>query len=132
MKEQFVTYEIALKLKEKGFDEPCFGDYFHFERHNQSILDYDEDRERIITDNTDENITKYLAPLWQQVIDWFREKHNKVIDLHLWDREDKESWKYEVTEYGEYEMHFQTKNPKIKCSYEQARQTAIEHALTLI
>ena len=24
MKEQFVTYEIALKLKELGFDEECF------------------------------------------------------------------------------------------------------------
>lgn len=24
MKEQFVTYEIALKLKELGFDEKCF------------------------------------------------------------------------------------------------------------
>ena len=27
MKEQFVTYEIALKLKELGFDKPCFGYY---------------------------------------------------------------------------------------------------------
>ena len=27
IKEQFVTYEIALKLKELGFDEPCFGYY---------------------------------------------------------------------------------------------------------
>jgi hypothetical protein len=80
MKEQFVTYEIAKQLKEKGFDEPCFGDYFHFERHNQSILDYDEDRQKIITDNTDENITKYLAPLWQQVIDWLSDVHNIEVD----------------------------------------------------
>ena len=27
MQKQFVTYEIALKLKELGFDEPCFGYY---------------------------------------------------------------------------------------------------------
>ena len=29
MKEQFVTYEIALKLKELGFDEPCIAYYFN-------------------------------------------------------------------------------------------------------
>ena len=28
MEEQFVTYEIALKLKELGFNEECFG-YYH-------------------------------------------------------------------------------------------------------
>ena len=28
MKKQFVPYEIALKLKELGFDEPCFGGLF--------------------------------------------------------------------------------------------------------
>ena len=27
MKDQFVTYEIALKLKELGFDEECFAYY---------------------------------------------------------------------------------------------------------
>lgn len=27
MKDQFVSYPIALKLKELGFDEPCFGYY---------------------------------------------------------------------------------------------------------
>ena len=28
MKEQFVTYEEALELKKKGFNEPCLGYYF--------------------------------------------------------------------------------------------------------
>lgn len=28
MEEQFVPYEIALKLKKKGFDEPCFRYYY--------------------------------------------------------------------------------------------------------
>ena len=27
MKNEFVTYEIALELKELGFDEPCFKAY---------------------------------------------------------------------------------------------------------
>jgi hypothetical protein len=28
MRDQFVPYEIAVKLKEKGFDEECFGWWF--------------------------------------------------------------------------------------------------------
>ena len=27
MEKEFVTYEIALELKQLGFDEPCFGYY---------------------------------------------------------------------------------------------------------
>ena len=29
MEEIFVTYEIALELKELGFNEPCFGFYYN-------------------------------------------------------------------------------------------------------
>ena len=30
MKDQFVPYEIAVKLKEKGFDQPCLGYYTQY------------------------------------------------------------------------------------------------------
>jgi hypothetical protein len=29
MEKEFVPYELALKLKKLGFDEPCFGLYEH-------------------------------------------------------------------------------------------------------
>ena len=69
MKEQFVTYEIALKLKELGFDEPCFG-YFPPLKKELTIWYNSE-----ITNNGE----FILAPLWQQVIDWLRLKH--LIDI---------------------------------------------------
>ena len=76
MKNQFVTYEIALKLKELGFDEPCLATYSY----NTQL--YDKGKFRIeITPQPfyypDVNpLPRFiLAPLWQQVIDWFREKH---------------------------------------------------------
>lgn len=83
MKEQFVTYEIALKLRELGFDEPCLAIYRNrFNdfgitlisngikiQGNQSITIYHSLNEEMIC----------LAPLWQQVIGWFRKKY----DIHI-------------------------------------------------
>ena len=77
MKEQFVTYEIALKLKELGFDEECCAIYrkdrlypiLGFEKINST-------KQSVIT-----------ASLWQQVIDWLREKHNLCIEIQCPQRE---------------------------------------------
>ena len=81
MKKQFVTYEIALKLKELGFDEECFGRYegtdYYLEKWNGVKLEP--------THTTSQNTFSWQlasAPLWQQVIDWFREKHKiRVCNL---------------------------------------------------
>lgn len=60
----FVPYEIALKLKEKGFKETCFGLYDDIKvLHTNKKYVFVEDELNII------------APLYQQVVDWFREKH---------------------------------------------------------
>ena len=74
MKEQFVTYEIALKLKELGFDELCFGEYIIPE--NPELEIYQDNDYNMYYDKPK---SICLAPLWQQVIDWFREKHNMSI-----------------------------------------------------
>ena len=81
MEKQFVTYEIALKLKELGFDEECFGRYegsdYYLEKWNEVKLEP--------THTTSQNTFSWQlasAPLWQQVIDWFREKHKiRVCNL---------------------------------------------------
>ena len=81
MKEQFVTYEIALKLKELGFNESCFGYYEVSDKLKGGF------KIRFI-EHEDSNPSKQplnegcLAPLWQQAIDWFREKHNLSIDIY--------------------------------------------------
>jgi hypothetical protein len=58
MEKEFVTYEIALKLKELGFEEEC--------------LAYFEDKELTLGRLSSVGKKRYLiAPLWQQAIDWF-------------------------------------------------------------
>jgi hypothetical protein len=97
MKEQFVPYEIAIKLKEKAFNEPCLAYYNQLTNHKEFHLfglNTPGQSEYTNTSLWNKKAHACSAPLWQQVIDWLRDKHNKVIDLHLWDREDKESWEW--------------------------------------
>lgn len=63
METQFVPYELAVKLKELGFNEKCFSVYdtmgFHQDEREMNIL-----------------LLDYIkAPLWQQAFDWFRVYH---------------------------------------------------------
>jgi hypothetical protein len=68
MKDQFVTYEIAKKLKELGFDKPCFTYFF------ADTNELYESTVRMYNFNRGQEVS---CPLWQQVIDWFDTK--KII-----------------------------------------------------
>ena len=73
MKEQFVSYEIALKLKELGFDECCLAVYFKDKF--QLIKGFNINNVDLHVANEMDAI---LAPLWSQVIDWF------LINYNIW------------------------------------------------
>jgi hypothetical protein len=134
MKQQFVPYEIAVMLKEKGFDEPCLGYYTQYtgtevENHLSYVSNH-------ISENHNSNITTppwytgvdVTAPLWQQVIDWFREKHNLIMWVEArYCFKKKYFWfiHFDVLIKDDiFDLHIET--------YEEARQAVIEHALTLI
>ena len=76
MNKEFVPYELALELKQLGFDEPCFGFY-------RSVLGKPE-VEMIILQTprrfyhlaTIPEHFDILAPTYSQAFRWFREKHN--------------------------------------------------------
>jgi hypothetical protein len=61
MTQEFVPYQLALELKQLGFDEPCFG----------TASDID------ITLKSD-----IKMPLYQQAFRWFRDnhKHNGIVE----------------------------------------------------
>src|SRR6185369_10955997 len=70
MKDLFVSYEIALQLKAKGFDEPCLAYYYEQDNHIFKYGIQAPDRKSILgAKNSDDQTT---APLYQQVIAWFR------------------------------------------------------------
>ena len=88
MKKQFVTYEIALKLKELGFDEECLA---WFDENKEIQIAPDVYKKWTSKPLTNLNIIKVFnidcitAPLYQQVTDWIREKHNIHIEIELTD-----------------------------------------------
>jgi len=84
MEKEFVSYEIALALKELGFDEPCIMCYY-------GISNADEDkRERlylssgmgkVCNSHLIEKENGITAPLYQQAFRWLRETHNIDVDV---------------------------------------------------
>ena len=76
MEKQFIPYEEALALKELGFDEFCFA-YFRdkkitgVNKFDRKVYDFHVIAKKDVTAITNEIV---LAPLWQQVFDWFRDK----------------------------------------------------------
>jgi hypothetical protein len=90
MNKEFVPYQPSLDMKRLGFDEPCFGCYFH---NNKDVVEYNPDGIPLNHNNRNSRIS---APLYQQVFRWFREKYNlrgfigfrpnvKQFDCHVYD-----------------------------------------------
>jgi hypothetical protein len=71
MEKEFTPYDRALKLKELGFDESCFG-YYNMVNHSGKFQ-----FDTRIWENSDDYIE---APLFQQAFRWFREEY----DLRIW------------------------------------------------
>ncbi len=112
MKKEFIPYEIALALKELGFDEPC--------------LMYIDDEEDLINDDTAEWIGAIKAPLYQQASRWFRKKyqlHSTITSIS------QESWQWHITKPGEslgklYDEDFYT--------YEEAELECIKKLIEIV
>ena len=78
MKKEFVSYEIALALKELGFDEPCFTYYKNDQLSN--ILELVKNSEM---ENVNNEVDNYIsAPTFSQAFRFFREKHNMLANVY--------------------------------------------------
>jgi hypothetical protein len=105
MEKEFVPYNIALELKELGFDEPCLA------WHNS---------ERLFIDNHDAVNSKMefdyccALPLYQQAFRWFREKYmlaSQFAYYHV------PKWTFEILEFTDIKMT----PSKIVCEYSKLR-----------
>ena len=71
MEKEFVPYELAIKLKELGFDEPCFSYY-----NPEGVWKTKQDEYEVyLICNSSWNNLACSAPLYQQAFRWFREKY---------------------------------------------------------
>jgi hypothetical protein len=103
MKKEFIPYELALRMKRLGFDEPCCGYYDH------TIKELDT-----ISSDVCERLCKHdthiKAPTYSQVFRWFRGKYNIHIRIEKFDETkwwaNWGSWTSEFYDsYEEAELH---------------------------
>ena len=134
MKELFVTYEIAIKLKALGFTEPCLAYY------GKSLIGEligniwnGYPIELSLPDNSI-HVDAY-APLWQQVIDWFREKHRIMIVVDFYTNGSRENttleYHFKISEPNTWHEQDIFVRSDFK-TYADAQAKAIELALTLL
>jgi len=81
MKNEFITYEQSLELKELGFDEEClFAYYGKSDLSNFKESDYELCGDRHNSSFKEDG--RVSAPLYQQVFRWFRNKYDIDISIN--------------------------------------------------
>jgi hypothetical protein len=135
MKNLFVPYEIAKSLKEKGFVEPCFSYYmcynlikFPDKYKEPDLIDFviDDVINKIDFYNHNQHEMTVSAPLYQQVTDWFREKHE--IEIYCLKQIEEDEYGGIVRWSGVEDISSKSCFP----DYCQALEAAILEALKLI
>ncbi|MFW6243161.1 MAG: hypothetical protein ACOC2W_03285 [bacterium] len=76
MKNQFIPYNLSVELKELGFDDQCFAHY----RDSETLVACNQGIWGVSYSELELPTTVVLSPTYQQVFDWFRNKHC----LHSW------------------------------------------------
>ena len=77
MEKEFVPYNFALRMKQLGFDEPCFA---RFNNDGDLLIAHTE--KYIIDNGVDRSEFFTLAPLYQQAFRWFRQEYGLHHVIH--------------------------------------------------
>jgi|SRR5690606_2092679 len=138
---QFVPYNLSVKLKELGFDEPCLC-YFNKQDNNQLWQDLDSgyyrnsivSRGNLLWGDIYDN-RNVSAPLWQQAFDWFREKgYESEINRNIPEMESRGFKKYSFYIWSEKTNprgNFTDRKLNSVDTYEEARQACLEKLIEL-
>ena len=142
MKKQFVTYEIALKLEELGFDEDCiltlsYLDGCHYKTNveyepsmwliNDKQIECNVTKEQLRNDFKDTSLIELSFPLWQQAIDFLREKYLLHIEIQSPDYPNDVNFSWSI-----HKMHlFGSWRDGHSSDYYIARKEAVLNAIEL-
>jgi len=72
MDKEFVPYNIALELRQLGFNEPCFAIYYSKDKSFSWHHHIDHTNDELVLDSGEFNMS---APTYSQAFRWFREKY---------------------------------------------------------
>lgn len=77
MNNDFVSFELAVKLKEKGFNIPF---YFYYRTDDKFLRHANVTNPLVYCDKIDNEVV--IAPTISQVLKWLREEKNIDIEIH--------------------------------------------------
>ncbi len=146
--EDYVSFEVAKLLKEKGFDESTIFVYYDFlpsslcfpnEKRKMGALDlfyYDETTQVNNSFNNSMPIPKYIsggvysAPTIQMTMKWLREVHNIHIEVGLQENINEDKFQYRVKLFNPKTSTW-VLNAKVHNwnTYEDACEAAIKYCL---
>lgn len=123
MEKEFVPYELALKLKELGFNEEC-GAYYSPMDNKLSNIGIVPISSRVLK-----------APLWQQAFDWFRERgYESEINRNIPEMESRGFKKYSFYIWSEKTNprgNFTDRKLNSVDTYNEARQACLEKLIEM-
>jgi len=125
MNKEFVPYEEALALKDLGFDEPCFGGYYENIEDEKYLALFDlnklETEVSVLNGNDD-----ILAPLYQQVFRWFR---NKGFGINIYSKDSKNiDWYFLI----ERPIGGRDSSDNVLKSYEEAELECLKKLIEIV
>ena len=129
MKEQFVTYEIALAMNELGFKEECLA-HFNNPPYPDLMLNCENvlEGDFVLWDSGD----SLKAPLWQQCIDWFYSEKSIIIEVHSsYEFTDRSVITYHIIINNKYGLRFISKQEFNYNSLYEAREQVVLKAIEL-
>lgn len=131
MKNEFVPYDIALAMKELGFDEPCLFRYTaQKDLTNGGCYDNSSPSDAMLT--ADEiHESHILAPLYQQLFRWFREVHNIEACVSCF-YNDKLDIPYEKREYHAFIIRKGVTSKSKYKTYEEAEIACLRKLIEIV
>ena len=134
MKNLFVPYNVAKRLKDLGFDEPCICGYDPDEKLRGKLTHTSSSTGDRVKIDWDKNDSHLPAPLWQQVTAWLRD--TKKINVFVSFRPNTKKWDayyYDMNMNGrDYVKQFtliKFLNREVFDTYEEALESAIVNYL---
>jgi hypothetical protein len=120
MKNEFITYKLALRMKALGFDEPCLAGY---STSNENLEYYS--RPLITKDSFSVDV-----PLYQQAFKWFREKYNYHHYIEPIHRDGKVQYEYCVVDSSDDAKEFNEDD--IISTYEEAELECLKKLIEIV
>ncbi len=131
IQEQYVSFETAKLLKEKGFNEKCWGLYASIFDDDNPRIEYEKWTEVAHNNQFFEEAFVCSAPTQQMAMRWLREVHN--LHVQVWILTDNGYW-YDIEKILDVNYNHKPVYSTGLCdiyykSYEEACEAAIKYCL---